>query len=92
MSEPDIQAALDHQRALPYSRAESAPQGWERQGLVVARQEQANEGTLKRERVLALQPKRREPEVLAKIKAGEALNGSQVASYKAAQQMTTICS
>lgn len=42
VSEPDIQAALDHLRALPYSKADSTPQAWDRQGLLVELQEQAN--------------------------------------------------
>ncbi|MFJ7794635.1 hypothetical protein [Pseudomonas sp. NPDC096950] len=47
VSEPDIQAALDHLRALPYSKADSTPRAWDRQGLLVALQEQASKGALK---------------------------------------------
>lgn len=46
VSEPDIQAALDHLRALPYSKADSRPRAWDRQGLLVELQEQVNKGAL----------------------------------------------
>lgn len=46
VSEPDVQAALDHLRTLPYSRADSTPRAWDRQRLVVALQEEAHKGTL----------------------------------------------
>ena len=46
VSEPDIQAALDHLRALPYSRADSTPRAWDRQRLLVMLQEQAQKGAL----------------------------------------------
>eukprot|EP00659_Diplonema_papillatum_P007025 gene7025-10834_t len=46
VSEPDIQAALDHLRALPYSRADSTPRAWDRQRLVIELQEQARKGAL----------------------------------------------
>lgn len=46
VSEPDIQAALDHLRALPYSKADSTPRAWDRQGLLVELQEQVNRGAL----------------------------------------------
>ncbi|ENA27030.1 hypothetical protein HMPREF1487_09509 [Pseudomonas sp. HPB0071] len=44
VSEPDIQAALDHLRALPYSKAESTPRAWDRKVLLVELQEQVNKG------------------------------------------------
>lgn len=46
VSEPDLQAALDHLRALPYSRAEATPRAWDRQRLVVALQDEARKGKL----------------------------------------------
>lgn len=44
VSEPDLQAVLDHLRALPYSNADSTPRVWDRQRLIVALQEKACDG------------------------------------------------
>jgi hypothetical protein len=48
VSEPDLQAALDHLRALPFSKGESTPRAWDRQRLLVALQEEAHKGALAR--------------------------------------------
>ncbi|MBW6123160.1 hypothetical protein KZ843_09710 [Pseudomonas aeruginosa] len=40
VSEPDVQAALDHLRALPFSEAESNPRVWDRQRLLISLQDE----------------------------------------------------
>ncbi|GGM25044.1 hypothetical protein ACFQDN_21695 [Pseudomonas asuensis] len=48
VSEPDIQAALDHLRALPYSKADSTPRAWDRRALLIELQEQADKGAFQK--------------------------------------------
>ncbi|SER40364.1 MULTISPECIES: hypothetical protein [Pseudomonas] len=50
VSEPDLQASLDHLPALPYSKVDSTPRAWDRKALFVELQGQVNKGAFQKVR------------------------------------------